>query len=172
MLKKSFSIIVLMLSIGAVVSLRAQEVAQRNISPLNTVGNDTSLGGPFMLYATYAKYSNTPVVVGSGYRPLDYGTTFTCPGSSCLVEFDEFVQINGTQPGDGTWSICAEVDGNLVTTPSCPSQGQPSYTTYTVGSFTQFAAVSSGTHLLQTFVYSPSGLTEDTWSLVYRIYNP
>jgi hypothetical protein len=32
--------------------------------------------------------------------------------------------------------------------------------------------VSSGAHMLQTTVYSPDGLTVDTWSLVYRLYNP
>lgn len=215
MLKRSFSLVLLMLLMGVVVSLAAQEPSQGAVSPLTgvrndlhgllddvstgepssadsvgglppspadsvgtlgNVGNDVSLGGPFTLYQTYAKYSNTPVVVGSGYRAVDDGTTFTCPESSCLVEFDEFVQISGAQPGESGWSICAAVDGNYVNTPNCPSLGSPyppeSDYIYTVGSFIQFATVSSGAHTLQTFVYSQYGLTKDIWSLVYRIYTP
>jgi hypothetical protein len=185
MLKKIFSLVLLMSLMGTVVSLGAQELAQSPASPLTAVGNDSesqgginvSTGGAHTLYATYAKYSNTPVIVGAGFQPVDDGTTFTCPGpgGSCLVEFDQYVQIGDSATGN-RWAICSELDGVSVSTPGCAYQGYTHIAgqyLYQVGSFVQFAVnVPPGTHTLQTFVYSDHGLTKGLWSLIYRVYKP
>lgn len=175
MLKKSFSLVLLMSLMGTVVLLGAQEPAQINNNPLTAVGNDTEIGGAHTLYATYAKYNNTTTIVGGGWQRVDDATTATCPvgGGSCLIEFDQYVQI-GSSATDDVWAICSQVDGVFVSTPGCTIQGYTHIAGeyfYKVGSFVQFAGgVSPGTHTLQTFVYSPAGLTKADWSLIYRVY--
>jgi len=181
MLKKTFSLVLLMLLMGTVASLEAQELTQNGSNPGQVqqsfpmhpgVETDISLGGPYTLYQTFAKYNNTATVVGSGFRQLDDGTTITCPGPrSCLIEVDEWIQI-GSNATDNRWEIAAAVDGTLVDTPNPPIQGYTHIAGqyfYGTGSFVQFAVVSPGTHAVQTYVYSDAGLTKSIWSLIYKV---
>ncbi len=185
MLKKGFSLMLFMWLMGTVVSLGAQELPPSPVmsNPLTAAwsnsgsetGIDVSTGGPHTLYVTYAKYSYTPAIVGAGLQPLDDATTFTCPGpgGSCLVEFDQYVQVGDTRTGN-LWAICSELDGVVVS--GCTYQGYTHVAgqyLYTVGSWVQYAVnVPPGTHTLQTDVYSEDGLTKGDWSLIYRVYKP
>jgi hypothetical protein len=154
-----------------------QELPQLTLGPLSSVGNDVELGAAHTLYATFAKYNNTPTFAGGGTQPLDDATTVTCPvgGGSCLIEFDQYVQI-GSSATNNRWAICSKLDGVFVSTPNCPYQGYTNFGGnyfYKVGSFVQFAgSVSPGTHTVRTFIDSDDGLTVGIWSLTYRVYQP
>jgi hypothetical protein len=200
MLKKSFLLVLFMTLMGTVVSLGAQEPASSVVStlftagndtsiggtqvlpqiaasPLSSVGNDIEIGGPHTLYATYAKYNDTITLKAAGYAQLDDATTVTCPvgGGSCLIEFDQFVEI-GSSATDNRWAICSQLDGVFVSAPNCPYQGYADFGGnyfYKVGSSFQFAgSVSPGTHTVQTFVNSDYGLAVGGWSLKYQVYQP
>jgi len=188
MLKKSLSLVLLMLLMGTVISLAAQESAQSRpdpspqvqqsfgVSPLAGVGNDTQIGGPHTLYQTFAQYNNTVTSEPSGYAQLDNGISVTCPGpTSCLIEFDEFVEIGGNG-SDNPWAICATLDGNFVSQPDCPWLGYANfggnYYWKSASGFQFAGGVSPGRHTLQTYVRSQQGLTVGDWALKYQVYAP
>jgi hypothetical protein len=188
MVKKSFSLVLLTLLMGAVISLTAQESAQNRpnpspavpqsfgASPLADVGNDTQIGGPHTLYQTFAKYNDTVTVKSSGYRQLDDATTVTCPGpSSCLIEFDQFVEVGGSG-SENPWAIWSAVDGSLVSEPNGPWQGfvnfGGNYYWKSASGFQFEGSVSPGEHTVQTFVYSQEGVTVGIWALKYEVYEP
>ena len=188
MRKKSFSLVLLMLLMATAISLGAQELGQNGpnpspqvqpsfgASPRNGVGNNIQIGGSHTLYATYAKYNNTVTFKPSGYAQLDDATTVTCPGpSSCLIEFDQFVEVGGSG-SDNPWAIWSALDGNLVSEPDGPWQGYVNFGGnyfWKTGSGFQFAGgVSPGQHTVQTYVYSQDGVEVGIWALKYQVYQP
>jgi hypothetical protein len=184
-MKRLIQITILSLTLGALLGifhpLSAQESAQSSNSPLNrslnAAGNDTPIGGAHTLYKTYVNYSNAAVAVGgAGFQPLDDPTTVLCPvgGGACLIAAEQNVQIGDNKKGN-TWAICTQVDGVFMSTPFCPYQGFTNNNGteyfYHTGSFAQHMdGVAVGSHTVQTFVYSATGLTKSIYTIIYRVY--
>ncbi len=163
-------------SVGGGMLGLSQQLPPGPASPLNGVGNDIQIGGAHTLYATYVKYNNTVTFKGTGYAQLDDASTVTCPeGGSCLIEFDQFVEVGGSG-SDNPWAICSTLDGNLVSEPSCPWQGfvnfGGNYFWKSASGFQFAGGVSPGTHTVQTFIYSQDGVTVGIWALKYQVYQP
>ncbi|HEY6290932.1 MAG TPA: hypothetical protein VI455_05125 [Terriglobia bacterium] len=131
-------------------------------------------GGAHALSATYFSWGNIQREVSSGYQALDAPTKVSCQfASGCTIGVEQQVQVGLVKTSNNGWAICTQVDGNYIDTPGCAWQGYiPPDGFYIVGSFSQQTSVAFGNHTVQTFIYTTYGAQEDTYNIIYRVYQP
>ena len=159
---------------------RAQEGDLHEVTPLTVSGAPSSPsalnGGPHALITTLINWGNdNNVALGSGYQPVDLPTPVHCPNAAgCTIGVEAHVQLGGNGKSTNAWAICAQVDGNYISTPGCPFQGYLPVSTYlwTVGSWSQQTSVPAGDHPVETSVYTDYGAFKDTYNIIYRVYPP
>ena len=181
-MRKSIAVRLLMMSLclagvlafsAAYHRVRAQN--QQPTSPLNlTHETGAPANGSHALGATYFSWANSQIMVGTGYQPVDPPLTAPCAASGgCTIGIEQHVQVGLNYTANNRWAMCTQVDGNFIHTPGCPFQGlMPTDGFYVVGAFAQQAHVTQGNHVLQTFVYTDFGVQVETYSVIYRVYNP
>ena len=131
-------------------------------------------GGAHALSATYFSWGNIQREVGAGYQAIDAPTKVSCQSASgCTIGVEQQVQVGLVKTSNNGWAICTQVDGNYIDTPGCAWQGYiPPNGFYIVGSFAQQTSVAFGSHTVQTFIYTTYGAQEDTFNIIYRVYQP
>ena len=108
----------------------------------------------------------------AGYNNVDDPMTITCAGvRGCTFEVDAMASVSIAVRASG-WSICAVVDGVLVSNPPCAYQDQAMG--FFTGNSRQSFQVAKGTHTVQTQIYiqSASIARLRTWHIDYAVYRP
>ena len=117
--------------------------------------------------------SDKGIIVATGYSNIDSPMTITCAGpNGCTFMIDAMVGIKSASTDSSAWSICAMVDGVLVSSQPCVSQGTFSPQTVT-GNSRQSIQVAKGKHTVQTQLYVQrlSGKLL-TWHITYSVFRP
>jgi hypothetical protein len=108
------------------------------------------------------------------YSPVDGAQTIICPGTSgtCTIQADHWIELQGSSSSNQAWG-CFAVDGSLD--PNCgyyddkiPPDG--SWVQATSSHFV--SGIHVGTHTVQTFVNSSSGVNVAYFNINYRVYKP
>jgi hypothetical protein len=161
---------VLLLMATATLSVMAQDAR----SPLPTSGESRILPPTtfnLLIKSTFESSNNLNAVAG-GFVALDGVLKIKCPYKTCTLEIDEHVQM-GQSGASNRWAICAQVDGNFLTTPSCPYLGYlNSDGSFLGGAFAQYASITKGAHTAQVFTYTDAAAAQSIYEITYRLYRP
>jgi len=109
--------------------------------------------------------------VPMGYTNIDDPMPISCVGpNGCTIEIDAMVSVSVTERAAG-WSICAVVDGVLVSNPPCAYQDQA--VGYFTGNSRQSVQIAKGKHTVQTQIYNQGAYVRlRTWHIGYSVYRP
>jgi hypothetical protein len=155
--------------------VRAQGQATSKATPTSVTATPAPEGfvGPHVLNGTYFTFGNNVVPVGAGFQALDIPTTVTCANSNgCAIGIEQQVQMGENTTATNRWAICSQVDGLFLSTPYCPYVGYlPTDGSFMAASFAQQTSVATGSHTVQTYVYTDYGASESIYTIIYRVYH-
>jgi hypothetical protein len=125
------------------------------------------------LAGTYIDQAMSDVTVGSGFQPIDSAFKFVCKNvGGCTISAENTVEVGGQTVASNRWGICTSLDGT-VGAGICTYQGYiPSDGSYVTGSFKNALAVSTGTHTIQSYLYTDSGAFLAQYNNTYHQYRP
>lgn len=125
-----------------------------------------------VLVSTKILTSTNPSItaLGAGFQNVDAGLNFNCT-EVCTLGAEQMLQISGSTSSTNQFAICTKVDGNLLTTPSCPFGGFVPVTGFLSANGSQTAFnLPMGIHRIQTQIYSDTGVKVSNWNFIYRRY--
>ena len=106
-----------------------------------------------------------------GFNNVDTATTIKCTNAAgCTIGVSSMIQIS--PPAGTNWAICPVVDGNYIN-PPCPFQGNLADTSsFVTGNGQSNFQVATGTHTVQTQVYTDQAAGLYNWQVTYTLYKP
>jgi hypothetical protein len=136
-------------------TLAVNHVLQRNYFSSGTLGG-----------ASLPAFTNSPV---------DAAQTVVCPGpgtGTCTIQADHWIELHGSTAGNEAWG-CLAVDG--VLDPNCgflDNKIPPDGGWVQATSSHLMSGIPIGTHTVQTFVSSLSGVNGAYYNINYRVFKP
>jgi len=107
---------------------------------------------------------------GKTFYTLDNPARIDCT-VNCTVEFDALVQFGNNSASNNQVSVCAVVDGKVIS--DCLLQVTlPTNKTYVTVDYLWSVAVKKGAHTLQTAAYVTTPTDVGDFTAIYRQYQP
>jgi hypothetical protein len=169
-MKKSVSVTLLLLAICSTLWAQDSRSASTNASGRSGAAPaaPTALQ-KHVLKGVYNSISISSATYGAGFTAVDGVTSVTCPPGTCFIHADLWIQLGGTTSSLRV-ALCFLIDGTDLQ--GCPFLGDTlANGHYSMYSFSKGYVVTTGTHTVQTVVYSPDGTVQSqAYNFNYGVY--